>query len=84
MDKLKKVLSGQDTEDRGGLAEVSAPPARPWHRLAGAWGMSGGGMARAAGGGKERDAGRALGSGRPRLFACVLHPIPSRRGRPWS
>lgn len=27
MDKLKKVLSGQDTEDRGGLAEVSAPRA---------------------------------------------------------
>lgn len=27
MDKLKKVLSGQDTEDRGGLAEVSAPAA---------------------------------------------------------
>ena len=25
MDKLKKVLSGQDTEDRGGLSEVSAP-----------------------------------------------------------
>lgn len=24
MDKLKKVLSGQDTEDRGGLSEVSA------------------------------------------------------------
>lgn len=27
MDKLKKVLSGQDTEDRGGLAEVSASAA---------------------------------------------------------
>lgn len=26
MDKLKKVLSGQDAEDRGGLSEVSAPP----------------------------------------------------------
>lgn len=25
MDKLKKVLSGQDSEDRGGLSEVSAP-----------------------------------------------------------
>lgn len=25
MDKLKKVLSGQDTEDRSGLSEVSAP-----------------------------------------------------------
>lgn len=24
MDKLKKVLSGQDTEDRSGLSEVSA------------------------------------------------------------
>ncbi|KAJ8789074.1 hypothetical protein J1605_004997 [Eschrichtius robustus] len=30
MDKLKKVLSGQDTEDRGGLSEPSAshPPQR--------------------------------------------------------
>lgn len=36
MDKLKKVLSGQDTEDRGGLAEVSAPPAAAG--LRGAWG----------------------------------------------
>lgn len=25
MDKLKKVLSGQDTEDRSGLSEVRAP-----------------------------------------------------------
>lgn len=29
MDKLKKVLSGQDTEDRGGLSEVSASGVPP-------------------------------------------------------
>lgn len=44
MDKLKKVLSGQDTEDRSGLSEVSAAgevgvswraallSSRPWRR----------------------------------------------------
>lgn len=31
MDKLKKVLSGQDTEDRSGLSEVSARGS--WHFL---------------------------------------------------
>lgn len=30
MDKLKKVLSGQDTEDRGGLAEVIETPSLSW------------------------------------------------------
>ncbi|XP_038614076.1 vesicle transport protein SFT2B [Tachyglossus aculeatus] len=30
MDKLKKVLSGQDTEDRGGLAEVIDTPSLSW------------------------------------------------------
>uniref|UniRef100_A0A671FZX9 Vesicle transport protein n=1 Tax=Rhinolophus ferrumequinum TaxID=59479 RepID=A0A671FZX9_RHIFE len=31
MDKLKKVLSGQDTEDRGGLAEVSEASSLSWN-----------------------------------------------------
>uniref|UniRef100_A0A8C0PTG1 Vesicle transport protein n=1 Tax=Canis lupus familiaris TaxID=9615 RepID=A0A8C0PTG1_CANLF len=30
MDKLKKVLSGQDTEDRGGLAEVVEASSLSW------------------------------------------------------
>ncbi|KAF6075869.1 SFT2 domain containing 2 [Phyllostomus discolor] len=30
MDKLKKVLSGQDTEDRGGLAEVTDTSSLSW------------------------------------------------------
>ncbi|KAM7054171.1 vesicle transport protein SFT2B [Molossus nigricans] len=30
MDKLKKVLSGQDTEDRGGLAEVADASSLSW------------------------------------------------------
>nr|XP_020830290.1 vesicle transport protein SFT2B isoform X2 [Phascolarctos cinereus] len=30
MDKLKKVLSGQDTEDRGGLAEIIETPSLSW------------------------------------------------------
>ncbi|XP_049737272.1 vesicle transport protein SFT2B [Elephas maximus indicus] len=30
MDKLKKVLSGQDTEDRGGLSEVVETPSLSW------------------------------------------------------
>ncbi|XP_066117210.1 vesicle transport protein SFT2B isoform X1 [Saccopteryx bilineata] len=31
MDKLKKVLSGQDTEDRGGLAEVAETSSLSWN-----------------------------------------------------
>uniref|UniRef100_A0A7N4UZR4 Vesicle transport protein n=1 Tax=Sarcophilus harrisii TaxID=9305 RepID=A0A7N4UZR4_SARHA len=30
MDKLKKVLSGQDAEDRGGLAEIIETPSLSW------------------------------------------------------
>ncbi|XP_068950827.1 vesicle transport protein SFT2B [Petaurus breviceps papuanus] len=30
MDKLKKVLSGQDTDDRGGLTEVIETPSLSW------------------------------------------------------
>lgn len=76
MDKLKKVLSGQDTEDRGGLAEVSAPPAAAG--LRGAWG------ARWLAGGSRAGLQGFLESSSPctRSPAAIIPSLPSPPRRP--